>query len=320
MTSSRPARVWVVGGGGLLGSAVTRALAGLDMFRSQPIPWREPHAASAVLSAEFERFSGGISGTDRWSIVWAAGAAVIATPASSLRDELSITEEFLTRLARRPPRGVGGFFLSSSAGVYAGSAHAPFDELSEPQPMNAYGRTKLGQEVLASSLLTEKVPFTIGRFSTLYGPGQRLDKPQGLISQMCVQAALNRPISIYVPMDTLRDYLYVDDAARLTREVVHRLLTGHAPQLQVMASERATTIAELVHIVRTVTRSRVGVTQKIITPGTGHARDLRLRSRWPLEAAQRPTPLPVGIRRTADAVLKAHRRGTLPALALGSAH
>ena len=54
----------------------------------------------------------------------------------------------------------------------------------------------------------------IGRFSNLYGPGQNLGKLQGLISRLALSAVTRQPINIFVPLDTIRDYVYVDDAAQ----------------------------------------------------------------------------------------------------------
>ncbi|MFS0700155.1 NAD-dependent epimerase/dehydratase family protein [Cellulomonas sp. 179-A 4D5 NHS] len=318
MPDARRPRVWVVGAGGLLGRAVTRLAADAELFAARTVPWSDGEQAAALLSAELERFGAGLGPDDAWCIVWAAGAGVIATSPDKLAAELVTFEAFVRALADRTPPGRGSLFLSSSASVFAGSPAPPFDELTPVHPTSAYASTKLRQEELAASLLAGRARVAVGRFSTLYGPGQRLDKPQGLISQMCVQAAMNRPISIYVPMDTLRDYLYVDDAAALVWECVRRLCAsdGEGEGVRVLASERATTIAELVHVVQNVTHSRVGLTQRIGT-APGHIRDLRLRSTRPLDRPSGIVPLPVGVRRTADAVLRAHREGTLAAAVAG---
>ena len=47
----------------------------------------------------------------------------------------------------------------------------------------------------------------VGRIANLYGPGQNLAKPQGLVSQLCLANLTGQPLSIYVSLDTLRDYL-----------------------------------------------------------------------------------------------------------------
>ena len=53
----------------------------------------------------------------------------------------------------------------------------------------------------------------LGRLANVYGPGQTLGKPQGLLSQLCLADATGRPLPVFVSMDTIRDYLYAGDAA-----------------------------------------------------------------------------------------------------------
>lgn len=302
-------RVWIVGSGGMLGSALTHELRDSELFQSRPVRWSSPTASVSDVVGELDRFRDAVSSGDRWAIAWAAGSGVMASSQAHLDQEAAVFEAFVRHLAQRPPSGRGGFFLASSASVYAGSAGAPFDEFSAPRPLNSYGRTKLRQEDLARSILDGRVPVAVGRISTLYGPGQQLRKPQGLISQMCVQSALSRPISIYVPMDTLRDYLYVADAAALIRGTLTQLIDGQAPSTRILASERATTVGELVRVVRQVSRTRVGVAQRISTSSALHIKDLRLTSRVPLPGRGEPLPLPIGVKRIVDDILRRHRTG-----------
>ena len=81
--------------------------------------------------------------------------------------------------------------------------------------MSAYGESKLEQEriVRAWSAATG-VPAAIGRFSNLYGPGQDLTKPQGIISRLVRASLRGEPLLVFVPLDTVRDYLFAADAAR----------------------------------------------------------------------------------------------------------
>ena len=62
----------------------------------------------------------------------------------------------------------------------------------------------------------------IGRIANLYGPGQNLDKPQGLVSQLCAAHLERRPVSIWVSLDTLRDYLYAPDCAQMVLDCLDR--------------------------------------------------------------------------------------------------
>jgi len=246
-------KTWVIGAGGLIGSAVMRS-EGLRAFESEPIPWGASDAAH-VLGDELDRFVDWV-GDDEWGVVWAAGAGVMHTSQASLDAELAILQSFCSHAADVLPRGRGGLYLVSSAGgAYAGSRNPPFDSLSPPFPLNAYGRTKLAQEQVVADLLSPCVPVTVGRVSNAYGPGQDLSKQQGLITQLGLCSLLNRPATIFAPLATLRDYIYVDDVARSVMADVRRMARLSAPQssLRVVCSGRATTIAELIALVDRLT-------------------------------------------------------------------
>jgi len=83
--------------------------------------------------------------------------------------------------ATRPSGGLF-FLLLLRVGVYSGVDAPPYDERSPLLPLSHYGRAKLEAE----SLVTEwsqrnEASALIGRIANLYGPGQNISKPQGII-------------------------------------------------------------------------------------------------------------------------------------------
>lgn len=298
------ADLWVVGRSGLLGSAVVRAASGA--FAARTVPWTDPDAAARVLADDLDRFLAGASA--EWAIVWAAGAAVIGSPASAVDRETAVLDAFLTAVAERVDAGATGgvFFFASSASVYAGSEGAPFDERSEPRPLNLYGRSKLRHEALVTARLGTLIPVVLGRISTLYGPGQNLAKQQGLVSRMAKQAASRRPISIFVPLDTLRDYLYVDDAARMVLALLHAARRDGNPGSRVrnVVDGHAVTVGRIASLVKLVSRRRIGIWQAGTSIADGHVHDLRLATinGHEVDAVQR-TPLATGVARVYADVL-----------------
>ncbi|MBC7630841.1 NAD-dependent epimerase/dehydratase family protein [Aeromicrobium sp.] len=291
-------KAWVVGAGGLVGSAIVRS-GDLETFSAAPVPWGTPGAAP-ILHAELDRFVEWVA-DDQWGLVWAAGAGVMHTSQSTLDDELAVFRSFCLRASDVLRREGGGFYLVSSAGgVYAGSLDPPFRADTATQPLNAYGRTKLEQEDLALELLAPHLPVTIGRLANVYGPGQDLTKQQGLITQLCLCALLNRPATIFAPLSTLRDYIYVDDAAHLVTADVFRMASASAAAgtagatRRVVCSGRSTSIAEVVTMVGNVTGRRIPL---IHTLGDGpFILDLRLTaSEEGVGRGAPPTSLEVGI-------------------------
>lgn len=304
-------KAWVIGAGGLVGSAVAR-IPGLDVFAAAPVPWGTPRAVQ-VLSAEHDRFADWI-GDDEWGIVWAAGAGVMLTSQESLDLELELFDSFCARLPANLPTGRGGFYLVSSAGgVYAGSSQPPFGPTTPPRPLNAYGRMKLAQEQRAVDTVAPLLPVTIGRLSNAYGPGQDLFKQQGLITQLGLSALLGRPATIFAPLPTLRDYIYVDDAARFVVADLHRM-TGAAPGAtrRVVSSGRAASIAELISIVERVTGRTFPIVHRLA--GGPYFLDLRLQTSDQVGVAGQGTLLETGVALVFDDLVRQLSDGRLAAL------
>ena len=289
-----PLKTWVIGAGGLIGSAIVRHRE-VGSFAAGQIPWDTPDAAG-ILGAELDRFITWV-GDDNWSIVWAAGAGVMHTSQGELDAELAVFEQFCQRLSRETPHGRGGFyFVSSAGGAYAGSVDPPFGVNTEPVPLNPYGGSKIAQEVIAESQLAGRVPVTIGRVANAYGPGQNVAKRQGLVTELCLNALLNRPATIFAPLTTLRDYVYVDDIAAVIVPDLLRMATADASahQLRVIASGRSVSIAELLVLVERATGRYIGVRHTFT--GDSHVLDLRLEGLDdPLFDGIGATPLDVGI-------------------------
>ncbi len=284
---------WVVGRGGLLGSAIHRQCA--EPFDGSPVPWDDPTAAANVLQSDAARFRAEAAGGP-WAVIWAAGAATTSTSAEQAKSELETLRALLTALRDNPPAGPGAVFLTSSAGgVYAGSADPPFDAATPPVPLSPYGELKLRQEALATELLSGVCPLVIGRFSNLYGPGQNLTKLQGLISRLALAAVTQQPINIFVPLDTIRDYIYVDDAASAALSAVQRpaTLQSNATTMLVIASGQPATVGQVIRTMNQVTKRRVPVALGSHASASAQSLDLRLT---PTLALDTITPLPAGMK------------------------
>ncbi|MCJ7436638.1 MAG: NAD-dependent epimerase/dehydratase family protein [Acidimicrobiia bacterium] len=173
--------------------------------------------------------------------------------------------------------------------------------------MSAYGEAKLEQEELATRILGNTVPVIVGRLSNLYGPGQNLVKAQGLVSLLCLAAATRRALNLFVPLDTLRDYLYVDDAAVMIVSLLMATLRSQPQTLVIrnLASERPVPVAGIVRVVQQVARRPVRVGLATSPTSGDQPRDLRVVSCAPRDLARAPiTPLPVGVKRIYEHTLE----------------
>ena len=300
-------------GRGLLGGHVeAQLLASGDDVHTVVVPWLDHDAA---LRALLHAAEGAARLDDGWQLAWCAGAGVVATPAEDLAAEVRIFRAFVTGLPT-PPRSM---FLASSAGaLYAGSPDvAPFDENSAVAALSPYGDAKLEMEGVARQLTRRGTRLLVGRISNLYGPGQDLSKPQGLISQLCLAHETRRTLSVYVSLDTLRDYLFVEDAAAMIVAGLDLISAEAAGTTvtKILASGRSFPVAKvLVEATRVLRRHPRLSTRR--SPGS-QVHDLRLRSVvWPQLDAIARTPLGAGLRATADDVAARTRStGSAPTLA-----
>ena len=117
-------------------------------------------------------------------------------------------------------------------------------------------------------------------------------------------------MSIYVSLDTLRDYFFAPDCAELIVEALARLreersatqpvaVTGLVTT-KILASQRAITIGAVIGEMRRIFKRSPRVVLGASPVSALQAKDLSLRSRvWPDLDRRTLTPLPVGIAATA---------------------
>ena len=297
---------WVLGARGLLGRHVVDALArDATPVLTSLVPWSDPEGTRAALAEGVGRLEEAAAGGP-WRLAWCAGAGVVATTAEAMSQERAAFSGLLEELAARARlQGTGSLFLASSAGgVYAGSPERPpYTEASGTGALVAYGRAKLDMEQdVGRFARATGTAVLVGRIANLYGPGQNLAKAQGLVSQLSRAHLTGQPISIYVSLDTLRDYVYAPDVGDLVAaglaHVADRSGPGHV-EVKVVATGTSLTIGSLIGEAVRHHRGRAPVVVKAPREGSGQIRDLRLRSVvWPELDRHLRTPMAVGMART----------------------
>ena len=219
-----PARTaWVVGGGGLLGSAVCRRLRALGR-RSRTS--RRP--VGATTTPRSRRWSGQARAAGRRAGRSAgAPARAWSRPAEEELDGRGGGPRGVPRAAGSPvgagrrgslPRLVGRWGVRRGQRRAVHRAHRAGADLGV-RPRQA-ARSEAARHRVRGRAPAR--PLLVGRISNLYGPGQNLAKPQGLVSQLCRAQLTRQPLSVYVSLDTMRDYLYVDDAAAMVVAATRR--------------------------------------------------------------------------------------------------
>ena len=254
----------VIGKGGLIGSSLERLLQKNKPSNANPsvIPWdNEPVAINALQNATRQFIQG--CGSERWSIVWSAGTGNILSAEDELKSETNYLLAILDSL--REFRNHDGvlFFISSAGAMYNPKTSQTIDEESEVDPITPYGRTKLKQEKLVLEFAkNNSFRSIIGRTVSVYGPKQNLNKPQGLISKLCISALTNKELEIFVPISTTRNYLYSGDVAKM---IEHCLMMAHEDKIEfknyslikILCNSESSSIASICKATEVVMRKKV---------------------------------------------------------------
>ena len=313
--------VWVVGAGGLLGSGVVRSAReeGHRVLTSSHVPWMDPEGTVNAIRSDAQALRLAIARSHeeepRWGIVWTAGHVTTASSEREIEQELR-TFHMAVRAINEELSEVpnGTFALASSAGgVYAGSQHPPFSSGSAPKPLGSYGRLKLAQERASRESLAESIRVLIARIANVYGPGQDLGKLQGLVSRLALTSVTKEPLTMFVPLDTMRDYITADDAAK---QLLHWLTVDSAKlSIRVIATGRPTSLGYLIHLVRDIARTPIPIAFGIDSSAAYQSIDLRLEpDADEVLLSRSATPLPIGIKMVYEDILLRHQQSSLSSL------
>ena len=300
----------MIGRHGLLGHSLELELAKTHSIWTPETRtnWQDQSSAVASLRQDCERFFQSIKDAD-WSIAWCAGRSIVGSSNSEIDRESGLIETLFDAIKVCKPIGVVGkvFFASSAGGVYAGALNEVIDEDSQPKPIATYGFGKLAhEEIFINNSKQLQINCLIGRITNLYGPGQDMTKSQGLISQLCRSNLTKKPLNIFVPLQTARNYLYVDDAAAMIAEFMQ-----HDDELciKIFASPQSTTVATLIRTSYEVFKRRplisLGVNERTLMQPLG----LHFNSKIKTEIDQRRfNSLSSGLARTIESLAGiAHR-------------
>ena len=105
---------------------------------------------------------------------------------------------------------VGHLMLASTSSVYGANQKTPFVETDRAdEPMTIYAATKKGAELLTHTYShLWKIPTTVVRFFTVYGPWGRPDMALFKFVRAIVEG---RPIDVYNHGNMGRDFTYISD-------------------------------------------------------------------------------------------------------------
>jgi UDP-glucose 4-epimerase len=171
--------------------------------------------------------------------------------------------------------------LVSTISVYGRPAVCPIPEAAATVPVTGYGLAKLYAERIAQMWAGHSdCGLTIARLTQVYGPGSDASMA---VSIMLATAQADGTIQVRCDPDILRDYLYLDDAARMLVEIAAVRPSGVVN----VGSGQGTRIADLAQIAAAVCAAAApiivgGPTGPSLVLDTRYAESLGIRSRTSL--------------------------------------
>lgn len=269
-------------GSGLLGSAILRAVrpdaTSRTLCVAATIPWHDKPTAVDAVRVHVESLLS--SESPRYDVYWCAGRATPRGDGSLADDEVNYFESLMAELEKASPeqRARVRVFVASSAGaLYSTSNDLAATETTPVEVRDSYGAAKARVESVAVDC-AYRMDFglVVGRISSLFGPGQSLDKPQGLLNHVAWSVLTRQPVVIHVDRMSTRNYLHVADAADLAVECMGSCQASEI-RIQNVCSHRHYSIAEIIQIAERTFARRANV----IYAGSGIRSDLRVTSDHP---------------------------------------
>lgn len=220
-------RILLLGGGGFLGQALSRALLdkGYEICRVDSEPMRPMGEQDRVFVGDFSTpdfLAPLLSNCD--TLIHLASATTPSSSASSPFMEAANIEATLRLLELAQQSDLQHLiFISSGGTVYGNPVRLP---AKEPDPLAPHSYHAAGKVAIESFLqayrhLTGKV-VTILRPSNIYGPGQPLRSGFGIIRTMLENVRTGQPLTIWGDGENVRDYLYIDDMVAVCCQLIER--------------------------------------------------------------------------------------------------
>ncbi|MCF6136875.1 NAD-dependent epimerase/dehydratase family protein [Pseudalkalibacillus berkeleyi] len=138
------------------------------------------------------------------------------------------------------------FVFASTSAVYGNQGQGPVNETAKLQPISFYGVSKLSSELYIQQFSHQfSLPYTIFRYSNVYGPRQRSDNEGGVIPIFVKN--LNKGIHpiIFGDGSQTRDFIHVHDVAHAN----YLALQSEENTIMNISSNHSTSITDLYEII-----------------------------------------------------------------------
>lgn len=156
-------------------------------------------------------------------------------------------------------------YFSSGGTIYGNRANMqPFVETDEMAPISYYGWSK---QMMENSILfknrTERLKYLIVRPSNPYGHGQNLYGKQGLVAVAIERLLENKPVEVWGDGSAIRDYIYIDDLARIFYELIQKDVHNETVNI---GSGRGYSVNDVIAFLKIISKSDFKIEYKNARP------------------------------------------------------
>ncbi|MBJ41764.1 MAG: UDP-glucose 4-epimerase [Planctomycetaceae bacterium] len=118
-------------------------------------------------------------------------------------------------------------FASTGGALYGNCRQIPSPETSSFSPASAYAISKYAAEFYIRMMCEKSgVPWTIFRYSNVYGPRQRLASDGSVVPIFLQNAIESKKSTIYGNGNQTRDFIYIDDVVDSFMTVINENING----------------------------------------------------------------------------------------------
>ena len=138
-------------------------------------------------------------------------------------------------------------FLSSGGTVYGNNVTCPIKEEAETDPISSYGIQKLTiEKLLYLYNYLYGLDYRIIRLSNPYGPYQRPNGVQGVVTTFIYKVLKGEELVVYGDGSVVRDFIYIDDAIS---GIINISSTESKHKIYNLGSSKGVSVSELISII-----------------------------------------------------------------------
>lgn len=215
-------------------------------------------------------------------------------PTLDVRTNVSQSIELFRLCAEASVRRI--FFASTGGAIYGDQGQSVYSETDQALPVSPYGIGKLTLERYLHYFRTKHGLESVSlRISNPYGTRQHRERKQGLIPIVLRQIAANEPVVRFGTGTMIRDFIYVDDVARMIAAMTTKPLNFDVYNI---GSGVGFSVGEVLDIIRQVTQKSYSIREAPV-PSTYLNEVVLDTGRYSAEFGAEPlTPLAEGIAKT----------------------